>query len=185
MTTTVKQAMDAVTTYIEGATNVNHSLKGILSMDRHEYEDSVQFHNTDANRGNYWELVADYADIDITGKDGGRINPFSLVMTKMGINLRMHINPELLVTGEGDLISKDVWLTAESTQIVDIRKCPIDFVDNMVLEAADSNANRQIPRTGEVLVTVHYQWEHPGHGSNGSTVYFWIRQGHIFRVDCR
>jgi hypothetical protein len=55
----------------------------------------------------------------------------------------------------------------------------------MVLEAADTPANRQNLQTGEVLVTVHYQWKHPGHGSNGSTVYFWIRKGHIFRVDCR
>jgi len=185
MTTTVQQAMDAVTTYIEGATNVNHALKGILSLDRHEYEASVRFPNTDINRENYWDLVADYGDIDITGNDGGHINPFSLVMTKMNINLHVRVNPELLVTDEGELISKDVWLTAGSAEVIDIRKCPIDFLDNMILENADSHANRQSSHTNEVLVTVSYRWEHPGHGTNGSTVYFWLRKGHIFKVDCR
>ena len=185
MTTTVQQAMDAVTTYIEGATNVSHALKGVLSLSRHEYESSVQFPNTDHDRENYWDLEADYADIDIAGKDGGHINPFSLVINKMGIDLRMHVNPDVMKTDEGELIGRDAWLTAGYAEIVDIRKCPIDFVDNLVLKNVDSHANRQSSHTNEVLVTVSYRWEHPGHGTNGKTVYFYLRRGHIFKVDCR
>ena len=185
MTTTVQQAMDAVTTYIEGATNVSHALKGILSLNRHEYEKAVQFPYTDHDRENYWTLEADYADIDITGKDGGHMNPFSLVINKMGIDLRMHVNPEVMKTDEGELISREVWLEEGSAEIVDIRKCPIDFLNNLVLKNVDSHANRQSIHTNEVLINVSYRWEHPGHGTNGKTVYFYLRQGHIFRVDCR
>jgi hypothetical protein len=173
MATTVHQAMTAITTYIEGTTGVKFHLQGVVD-DPKAYEKCAKFASNDKEKLSFNTLEIDYEDIDITGKNGGRVNPFSLVINKMGLSLRMDINPSVRMSNKGQLSGS--WALENDA---DNRKLPIDFLDNMLIEGKDNDL------AADVSVLAHYRWEHPNGGYNGSSVYFWLREGHILKVDAR
>jgi hypothetical protein len=170
--TTVQQALDAIITYVEGATGVRYTVS-FEQTDR----DFASFRSRSHGGLLPWVLDIQYAPVEISPES--RINPFALVMDSISLGITMHVDP---ITEDSlpqfDQTVREKFGPGYKASIEHIHGEPRRYLNLLTLEHQEN-------KDYSIYVDVRFRWQHPGGGSNGKGILVWMRDGHIFRVDRR
>lgn len=169
--TTVNQALEAILTYVEGATGVKHT----FGMDQDD-SDMMAFRRSN-HEDDLWILDVQYAPVDVSPESNLGCNPFALVMNTFSMRISMHINPvDSDTITQFDEACHSIFGQGYKATVDHVRGEPHCYTNLLTLE-------NQKGRYYSVYVEVKFAWEHPNHGSNGKGILVWLRNGHIYRVD--